>query len=484
MVTTLFPYQEKVVTAMQDMPYVALFPPTGTGKTVMSLFDLSNQFKAGRIKYALIISKRKVIENWVYEEIPQHESALCPITALQWDSKKPFTMNDYEVIWQKKRPVTVKPESLVIICMNKEALLTKNGKAFLDELFKRPTAFVIDESHAAIKNYTAKTSRSARAYGQAAKVRRILTATPMPNSPEDLFGQYNFLSPSILKTNSLTAFRRQFCNQVQRNFGGRVINQTVGFRNQPLFETMVAPFTIKLNKEEVLPDLPPKSYSVKRFNMEPEQHRLYTEMKERFFVEMQGLEGQGIEVTAPLAIQRITRLAQITSGHLVGDDGEITRIPSAKVDTLIEFLEDRTNEKTIIWCRFIEDIRRIEDEIEQHIGKGLTCAVHGKIDKDEQKQNLDDFRKTSKPFLVCNEIAAEGLTLTVADTAVYFSNTFNFAKRFQSEDRIHRISQTKHTFFIDMLTNDTIDNRVYDVLMKKGTVHNSLFTKGYSEWFM
>lgn len=486
MVTTLFPYQEKVVEAMRHMPNVALFPPTGTGKTVMSLFDLSNQFKAGKITQALVISKKRVSENWYYEEIPAHQSALCPIQTYCWNSKKPFTINNEGVMWQKGAPLRPPSDHLLIICMNKEALLTNSGKAFLDKFFQQPTAFIIDESHAAIKNYTAKTSRSARAYGRAATLRRILTATPMPNSPEDMFGQYNFLSPEILRTNSLTAFRRQFCNQVQRNFGGRLINQTTGFRNQELFERMVAPVTIKLNKEEVLPDLPPKNYIKKQFNMEGEQAKLYRQMKEQFFLEMQQLEksGEPLQTTAPLAIQRITRLAQITSGHVVSDTGEITRIPCAKLEALMEILEDREQEKTIIWCRFIEDIRRIQDEITRKLGEGKAVAVHGKIDADSQQGNLDTFRRTSVPFLICNEVAAEGLTLTVADTAIYYSNTFNFAKRFQSEDRIHRISQTKVTFFTDLLTHDTVDERVYNVLKQKGSVHETLFTKGYSEWFM
>ena len=482
----LRPYQQKIHNNTKDMRHCALFLPTGLGKTVLTLCTGKHLYDKQAIDRILVVSRGKVAENWHYEEIPKFLANQVDTLSLVWNSQKPYTMGENNVVWQKNKPIHTAGK-LLVMCMNKEAMLTKKGQIFLDEFFKGKVLFVIDES-TIIKNPTAKITRTATKYGKLAVARRILSGTPSPNGVEDLFAQYRFLDENILGTRSVVAFRRAFCEMEEMYFGGKRVLKVTGAKNQADLEKLVAPFTIRMKKEDALPDLPPKNYITRRFQLSKEQRKVYDTLKEQYRAEL--LEEHAIQgrVTATLVIQRITRLHQIVSGYTVTDENpdEAYALPkSAKMEALVDYLHERGREKTIIWARYRFDIESIHKRLQEEFGEGCSAPLYGGISKDERHENLQSFMRGTTSYLIANpQVASHGLTLTMADTAVYYSNSYNWEDRAQSEDRIHRIGQNKVTTYVDLVAEDTIDDRILEVLKNKEAFSDGLWQAGYQQWFL
>lgn len=481
----LRPYQEKILDATKNMRHCALFLEQGLGKTAIALKTASHLYGTNFIDRVLVVSRGKVAENWHYEEIPKFLSGDVPVISYTWRSDKPLRMTG-NIVWAGS-PTDVTGK-LLVVCMNKEALLTVKGKSFLDEFFKGKVLFIIDES-TIIKGPTTKTTRISTAYGNQAIAKRILSGTPSPNGVEDLFSQYRFLDPNILGTTSVVAFRRSFCELQEQFFGGRRVMKTVGSKNQADLERLVAPFTIRLTKAEALPDLPEKTYTVRKFDLYPEQRKAYDNLRDSLRAELFNEDGSlRDEVTATLVIQRITRLQQITSGFVVPDSMENTPYifeKNAKMDALMDIVAERGHEKTIIWARYRQDIATITDRINAELGPDSAAALYGGVEKDQRHENLEQFMRGRVSYLVANPmVASHGLTLTVADTCIYYSNSYNWEDRAQSEDRIHRMGMRQSAHYIDLVAHDTIDQRVLEVLQTKASFNDSLWKTGYSQWFM
>jgi SNF2 family DNA or RNA helicase len=162
----------------------------------------------------------------------------------------------------------------------------------------------------------------------------------------------------------------------------------------------------------------------------------------------------GSLVTAPLALTRLLRLQQITSGFVPVDTLEdVDEIPYAdlgKTNPRLEKLEatcKASTEKRIIWCRF----RRSIEKVTAMLGN-RAVRYDGTTSEDDRVQAIQDIQKGDKQFFVANAATAgEGLTLTAAKFSDYYENTFDLAARLQSEDRNHRIGQDRNVGYNDYI---------------------------------
>jgi SNF2 family DNA or RNA helicase len=215
----------------------------------------------------------------------------------------------------------------------------------------------------------------------------------------------------------------------------------------------------RLLKDDVL-DLPPKLYDKRTFDMCPEQKRIYDELKREFIIWLDS----GDMVTAPLAITRMLRLQQITSGYCPTDDGGVLRItPNARLTCLMDLLEDVPHQ-AIVWAKFQADV----DAISGAIGYDNCVVYDGRVSQADREDRRVAFKDGQVQFFVANPAAAgEGLTLTEARTVIYFNSTYKLADRLQSEDRAHRIGQEHPVQYIDIIARGTIDTAILRALRMK-----------------
>jgi len=178
------------------------------------------------------------------------------------------------------------------------------------------------------------------------------------------------------------------------------------------------------------------------------------------------------------------RLQQILSGHLKTDNGDIEEVPSKRLETVKEILAE-TSGKVILWSRFRYDIQKLANMLTEEYGEGSVAAYYGDTPDDERQEIVTKFQDPDSElrFFIGNPATAGyGLTLTEATTVIYYANDFNLETRIQSEDRCHRIGQKNPVTYIDLITENTIDERIVQALRNKIDIGAKVMGEEAREW--
>ena len=181
---------------------------------------------------------------------------------------------------------------------------------------------------------------------------------------------------------------------------------------------------------------------------------------------------------------QMMRLHQITCGHFKADDGKITHLKNNRINALMQLL-DETEGKVIIWANYVEDIKNIVENLKKAYGDASTVEYHGSVDPRVRQEQIALFQQKNGPtrYFVGNpQTGGYGITLTAANTVVYYSNNYDLEKRLQSEDRAHRIGQTGSVTYVDLIAEKTIDERIVKTLRKKVNLANEIMGEDIRDW--
>tara|TARA_X000001036_G_C20489108_1_gene729042 strand:+ start:139 stop:942 length:804 start_codon:yes stop_codon:yes gene_type:complete len=265
---------------------------------------------------------------------------------------------------------------------------------------------------------------------------------------------------------------------IDRNFGGRRVQIVGNYRRLPELTEKLDKFSYRVLKEDCL-DLPPKVFTKRLVDLTTEQEKVYREMKHMAIAELNG----GVMSTMNVMTQ-LMRLHQITCGHFKADDGTITHLKNNRVNTLMDLL-DETEGKVIIWANYREDIKNIVETLKKAYGDDSTVEYHGGVDATLRQDNIALFQEKNGPtryFVGNTQTGGYGITLTAANTVVYYSNNYDLEKRLQSEDRAHRIGQTGSVTYVDLIAEKTIDEKIVKALRKKINLANEIMGEDIKDW--
>ena len=372
-------------------------------------------------------------------------------------------------------------DGLTIFVMNVEAFSSKKGQqagAWLAKNFGANGLIAIDES-TTIKNPQAKRTKALLKIAHQFKFSRLLTGSPVTKSPMDLYSQCEFLGPRTLGFDSFYAYQSRYAITQRRQFGQHQFNQVVGFRHLEELTDKVDSFSYRVLKKDCL-DLPPKTYTIRYVSMSEEQVKMYNELRSEALT----LLDSGELVTAQNVMTQMLRLQQVLSGHLKTDDGDIVEVTSKRLDAVKDILAE-TSGKVILWSRFRYDIQRLSAMISEEYGSESVAAYYGDTPDDERQEIVTKFQDPNSElrFFIGNPATAGyGLTLTEATTVIYYANDFNLETRIQSEDRCHRIGQTNPVTYIDLITENTIDERIVQALRNKIDLGAKVLGEEAREW--
>ena len=449
----------------------AYFMEMGTGKTKVLIDNMSMLYDKGKIDGALIIAPKGVIKTWYEQELPTH---------------LPNHIENVTVLWQPNITKTQqeKLESLFeietalhILVMNVEAFSTEKGMKFASKfLNSHKVLMAIDES-TTIKTPTAKRTKNIIQLGAHAKYRRIMTGSPVTKNPLDLYTQCYFLDPYLLDHASYYSFRNRYAVMKSMHVRGRTIQVVHAFQNLGELSEKLQGFSYRVLKEDCL-DLPPKNWTKRHITLSKEQQKVYDQMKKEALATLNG------KVTSTMTvITQLMRLQQITCGHFVADDGSTQEIKNNRITELMEVL-DEIEGKAIIWGHWQKDIQNIVDEIEKIYGPGSVVSYYGLTPQDERQDNIRRFQDDPKcRFMVGTpSTGGYGITLTAANTVIYYSNGYDLEKRLQSEDRAHRIGQKKNVTYIDIIAEDTVDEKIVKSLRKKINIASEVLGEELRDW--
>jgi SNF2 family DNA or RNA helicase len=148
----------------------------------------------------------------------------------------------------------------------------------------------------------------------------------------------------------------------------------------------------------------------------------------------------------------------------------------------MEIINDIPEDQSIIiWCRFRHDIKIICDALDKN--KITNVRYDGDTKADTRQKNLIKFQsKQARVFVANPATASEGLNLFVANNVIYYSNSFKYGERQQSEDRAHRIGQKNNVLYFDLIAENTLDNKIIKVLLEKQELANIITGDNIKEW--
>jgi len=450
----------------------AYFMEMGTGKSKVLIDNISMLYDKGKINGALIIAPKGVYQNWYDTEIPVHMADHIEKDVVLWKA----------MINQKQQTELNKlfksSEKLHILVMNVEAFSTKKGLDFAAKFMScHNTLMAIDES-TTIKNPEAKRTKNIVALGKYAKYRRILTGSPVTKSPLDLYKQCEFLDEYLLDYGSYYAFRTRYAIMRSANFGGRSVQVVVGYRNLGELSQKLEPFSYRCLKEDCL-DLPDYIYTKRVIQLSPEQKKLYQQMKILALAELDGKQ-----MTTQSAMVQLMRLHQITCGHFTSDDGTIKEIKNERLDALVDILSEIEN-KAVIWAHYRHDISAIINAVEKNFGADSYVTYYGDTSNEDRQKAIKEIQDPNSPvrFIIGTpQTGGYGITLTGANTMIYYANGYDYEKRIQSEARINRAGQTRKMTYIDIIAEDTVDEKIVKALKNKMNIASKITGDELKDW--
>jgi len=449
----------------------AYFMEMGTGKTKVLIDNLAMLYDKGKVDGALIIAPKGVIGTWYNQEIPTH---------------LPDHIENVSVLWQalitKKQKESLDclfetEEKLHILIMNVEALSTPKGTQFASKFLSCHRAMVAIDESTTIKNSSAKRTKNILSLAKSAKYRRIMTGSPVTKNPLDLYSQCEFLDPWLLNFQSFYAFRNRYAEMKTINARGRSIQVVNYFKNIGELSDKLKGFSYRVLKEDCL-DLPDKIYVKRNISLTAEQLKLYDQMKKTALAMLNG------KVTSTVTVlTQLMRLHQITCGHFTADDGSTQLIKNNRVNELMNVLEEIEG-KAIIWANYQKDITNIIESIVKEYGPGSVVDYYGLTPQDERQGNIKKFQDDPEcRFLIGTpQTGGYGITLTAASNVIYYSNGYDLEKRLQSEDRAHRIGQKKAVTYVDLITEDTVDEKIVKALRKKINIASEVLGEELRDW--
>jgi len=445
---TPHPYQLKAVQHLLDNSAAGLFLQPGLGKTSITMAALLMLRMYKRMRAALVIAPLTVAYNtW-------------PAEARKWDEFKDLSIGILhgprkgEVLDQGHDLYVINPEGLDWLF--NEALKGVKGWPF--------DVLVVDES---TKFKDGRTKRFEYLKGALAKFDRryILTGTPAPNGLMDLWAQQYILDGGAALGRFVTHYRRNYFEEITYRTHSDWVPMP---DSQERIVARLQGTALFMASKDYL-DLPELTIVTKPLALPAGVMKTYRKLERGYVAKI----GDGA-VTAAHAAAAAMKLRQITGGHVYGE-GETYTLDRTKLDALMGLLEERTGQPTMVIVNFDHECKDIQAEIKKtfgvdapYLGGGLTPA--------RRVQLQDQWNSGTLPFLLVHPTTGSlGLNLQAGgDTMIWYTLTWSLIEWDQMIRRLWRQGQEKRVFIIVLAAQDTIDERVADVLAAKDLRQNNL----------
>jgi SNF2 family DNA or RNA helicase len=258
---------------------------------------------------------------------------------------------------------------------------------------------------------------------------------------------------------------------------GRTIQVVHKFQNLGELSDKLQGFSYRVLKEDCL-DLPPKNFIKRHITLTPDQKKVYDQMKKQAIATLNGKVSSTLTV-----LTQLMRLHQITCGHFTADDGSEQQVESNRMPELMSILEE-TEGKAIIWANYQRDVLNIINSIIKKYGPGSVVDYYGLTAQENRQENIKKFQNNKEcRFIVGTpQTGGYGITLTQANTVIYYSNGYDLEKRLQSEDRAHRIGQKKTVTYVDLICEETVDEKIVKALRDKINIASEVLGEDLKAW--
>ena len=423
----------------------------GCGKTLTAIAIAGAGYQMGKVERLLIVAPTSVVAVWP-KELQEYAKFKYTCKTLLGEKKQRIKQIDDLLKFPFK--------ALKVAVINYESTWRPE---ILEKLKEFDADLVIADESQRIKTYDAAQSKAMHELGDQARYKLILSGTPVQTAAIDIWSQYRFLDKTVFGDNFFK-FRGRYA--IMGGYGNKKI---VGYKDLEGLIKKEHSIAFRVTKDEAL-DLPEQTFETRKIQFNQKEKNLYERIKKDSYAELDG----GGHITATTVLTRLLRLQQLAGGFLVQDDAQKPQLVSrAKLDALADIIEDYvigSGKKLVIFARFIAEVKAIMELADKVLPKELKqVAIYGDIKKEDRGDIVKQFQEDPKTVLFIGQIdtAGTGITLTAADTCVYYSKNFNYATYSQSLSRIHRIGQRNCCTYIDLEIEGTIDELISKALSRK-----------------
>ena len=434
-----FEYQVETVEALKNLEYSAVFHEQGLGKTKIAIDLALTWVREGVVDSVLMVTKKALVANWK-SEIAFH-SQLHPQVIGQDRKSNFYAFNS--------------PARVYIL--HYEACISEQARLLLFQKTRR-LAIVCDEAQK-FKNPESALAQCMFKLAPGFYRKVVMTGTPVANRPYDIWALIYFLDKGDALGNDFDSFKTQLDLPAHAHEDAGQASRFAASLSE-VFKK-IRPFSVRTTKKNANLSLPSKEFRSIRTSFEEGQWRLYSRYRDELRAEIVQ-DGQVTTDDADDILKRLLRLVQVASNPATVDEsysaipgkfGELERILSREI---------QASEKAIVWTSFTDNADSLRDRLSRY----GAVTVHGKMAIDRRNANIERFKYSPEcRVLVATPGAAkEGLTLTVANHAVFYDRSFSLDDYLQAQDRIHRISQERPCFIYNLIMEDSVDEWV-DVLL-------------------
>ena len=434
-----YPYQLDAVRTVRPLTYAAIFHEQGLGKTKIAVDLALFWLEEDIVDTVFVVTKKMLIQNW-FDELVIH-SYVTP-----------------KVLSNDRRKNSIALNSPILIYVTNYEVVSANLQLLDSFLTTCRVGVILDESQK-IKNPDAKLTKDLHAIASKFTRRVIMTGTPVANRPYDIWAQIKFLDGGEALGTSFPQFKKEVDlpddTEDKPGYGNSLSRILKKLRK----------FSIRETKKTAGLALPDKTIMTHSVEMGTRQMAIYESYRDHLAHEFKRAGGVVVD-NAEDILKRLLRLVQCASNPVLVD-ATYEELPGKylKLLELLQEMSQKTSKKAIVWTGFIENVEWLHRKLKPFFPR----KVHGGMSVADRNKSIRKFKtdENCRILLATPGAAKEGLTLTIANQAIFYDRSFSLDDYLQAQDRIHRISQTEECFVHNLIARGTIDEWVDTLLNTK-----------------
>lgn len=434
------PFAHQKVTAqfLAERPKAFCFNEQGTGKTASVIWAADYLMSLGLLRRVLVVCPLSIMKS-----------------AWQNDLFKFAVHRTCDVAYgdRKKRAKVINSDAEFVI-------INFDGLAIVkDEVLNAGFDLIVVDEASAYKNPTTERWKVLRDLNKKIRGLWMLTGTPAAQSPVDAFGLAKLVNPK-----GVAPFFGQFRDQVMLKVG---MYRWIPKPNaQDTVHSVLQP-AIRFEKDQCL-DLPEVTYVERDAPLTPQQKKYYKMLKDNMI-----MEAAGEEISSANAATSINKLLQISGGAVYTDTKDIVEFDvSNRLQVILEVVEESSH-KVLIFVPFTHTIELLNSYLTGH---NIACEViNGAVPVNRRSSIVDDFQTTDriKVLIIQPQAASHGLTLTAANTVIWYAPVMSVETYLQANARINRPGQ-KNAMTVVHIKGSDVEARLYRMLSNNINNHEKI----------